>query len=83
MRCLIGLLLTQSSVNQFGSSALAGYSTGMRLESLGIVPMITTSNTVSTFTAQNLGVNQMERIRQGYRPVFPICVSWDGQLLHH
>lgn len=50
----IGMLLTQSSVNYFGSSALAGYSAGSRLESLGIVPMIATGNAMSPFTAQNL-----------------------------
>lgn len=51
----IGMLLTQSAVNQFGSSAVAGYSAGMRLESVCIVPMIATGNAMSTFTAQNLG----------------------------
>lgn len=56
----IGILLTQSAVNRFGSSALAGYSAGMRLESLAIVPMIATGNAVSTFTAQNLGAGQKE-----------------------
>lgn len=63
----IGMLLTQSSVNQFGSSALAGYSAGMRLESIAIVPMIGTGNAMSTFTAQNLGAGQPDRVRQGYR----------------
>ena len=50
----IGMLLTQSAVNRFGSSALAGFSAGSRLESLCIVPMIATGNAMSTFTAQNL-----------------------------
>ncbi len=60
----IGMLLTQSAVNHFGSSALAGYSAGMRLESLCIVPMIATGNAMSTFTAQNLGAgNQSVCIR--------------------
>ncbi len=72
----IGMLLTQSAVNQFGSSALAGYSAGMRLESIAIVPMIATGNAVSTFTAQNLGAAQIDRIKQGYRNAYGIIASF-------
>ena len=62
----IGMLLVQSVVNGFGSSVLAGYTAGMRIESICIVPMIATGNAVSTFTAQNLGAGQSERVRRGY-----------------
>ena len=62
----IGMLLVQSVVNSFGSSALAGYSAGMRIESICIVPMIATGNAVSTFTAQNIGAKQPERVKKGY-----------------
>ena len=62
----IGMLLVQSVVNGFGSSVLAGYTAGMRIESICIVPMIATGNAVSTFTAQNLGAGQPERVRRGY-----------------
>ena len=62
----IGMLLVQSVVNGFGSSVLAGYTAGMRIESICIVPMIAPGNAVSTFTAQNLGAGQSERVRRGY-----------------
>ena len=61
----IGMLLVQSVVNGFGSSVLAGYTSGMRIESICIVPMIATGNAVSTFTAQNLGAGQPERVKKG------------------
>lgn len=77
----IGMLLTQSAVNRFGSSTLAGYSAGMRLESLLIVPMIATGNAVSTFTAQNLGAGQIKRIRQGYRSAYGIILSFGAVIL--
>lgn len=72
----IGMLLTQSSVNQFGPYALAGYTAGMRLESIAIVPMIGTGNAVSTFTAQNLGAGQPDRVRQGYRISYGIIAGF-------
>lgn len=62
----IGMLLVQSVVNGFGSSVLAGYSSAIRVENLCIVPMICLGNAMSTFTAQNLGAGQKERVRKGY-----------------
>ncbi|HBA63609.1 MAG TPA: MATE family efflux transporter [Lachnospiraceae bacterium] len=84
----IGMLLTQSAVNQFGSSAVAGYSAGSRLESLCIVPMIATGNAMSTFTAQNLGAGKQERVREGYRAAYGIIIGFSlfliliSQLFH-
>lgn len=63
----IGMLLVQSVVNGFGSSVLAGYTAGMRIESICIVPMIASGNAVSTFTAQNLGAGAPDRVKRGYR----------------
>lgn len=77
----IGMLLTQSAVNQFGSSALAGYSAGTRLESICIVPMIATGNAMSTFTAQNLGAGKPERVRQGYHAAYGIIISFGVVLI--
>lgn len=72
----IGMLLVQSVVNSFGSSVLAGYSAGMRVESICIVPMIATGNAISTFTAQNLGSGQIDRVRKGYRVGYGIIISF-------
>ena len=77
----VGMLLTQSAVNRFGSSALAGYSAGMRLESLCIVPMIATGNAMSTFTAQNLGAGKPERVREGYHAAYGIITGFGALLI--
>ena len=62
----VGMLLVQSVVNGFGSSVLAGYTAGTRIESVCIVPMIASGNAVSTFTAQNLGAGKADRVKKGY-----------------
>lgn len=77
----VGMLLTQSAVNQFGSSALAGYSAGTRLESLCIVPMIAAGNAMSTFTAQNLGAGKAERVRKGYHAAYGIIICFGVVLI--
>ena len=63
----IGMMLVQSVVNSFGAQMLAGYSAGMRIESICIVPMAAMGNVMSSFTAQNLGAKQQERVVKGYR----------------
>lgn len=68
----VGMLLVQVVVNGFGSSALAGFTAGMRIETICIVPMIATGNAMSAFTAQNLGARQVKRVKQGYRACYMI-----------
>lgn len=77
----IGMLLTQSAVNRFGSSAVAGYSAGMRLESVCIVPMIATGNAMSTFTAQNLGAGNQDRVKEGYRAAIGIVIGFGAGII--
>ena len=71
----IGILLVQSVVNSFGASVLAGYSAGMRIESISIVPMLAMGNAMSTFTAQNVGAGQLERVNKGYRMCYAAVLS--------
>lgn len=72
----IGMLLVQSVVNGFGSSVLAGYTAGMRIESICVVPMIACGNAVSTFTAQNLGAGSPQRVKEGYHAAVKIVVAF-------
>lgn len=66
----VGMMLVQSVVNSFGAEALAGYSAGMRIESFCIVPMAAMGNAISAYTAQNIGAQQTERVRKGYRSAY-------------
>jgi len=72
----MGILLVQSVVNTFGSSVMAGYSAGTRIESLSIVPMIAVGNAMSTFTAQNMGAGNVKRVKQGYRACYLILACF-------
>ena len=63
----IGMLLVQSVINGFGSSVMAGYAAATRIESISIVPMLAIGNAMSTYTAQNMGAGQPERVKTGYR----------------
>lgn len=63
----IGLMLVQAAVNGFGSEVLAGFTASTRVESLIIVPFIAIGNSLSSYTAQNLGAGKPERVAYGYR----------------
>ena len=63
----IGMMLVQSVVNGFGTEALAGYSAGMRIESICCVFMNGYGTALSAYAAQNLGAGNPERVRKGYR----------------
>ena len=72
----IGMMLVQSVVNSFGAQMLAGYSAGMRIESICIVPMAVMGNVMSSFTAQNLGAKQQERVVKGYHTAYGIVFGF-------
>ena len=84
----IGMMLVQSVVNSFGAQMLAGYSAGMRVESICIVPMAALGNAMSSYTAQNLGAGQTERVTKGYRAalklvaVFAVLLCLILELFH-
>ena len=77
----IGMLLVQSVVNGFGSSVLAGYASGTRIESICIVPMIAMGNAMSTFTAQNMGAGSIDRVKRGYRAAYGIVFGFAAVIL--
>lgn len=62
----IGMMLVQSVVNSFGAESLAGFSAGMRIESICIVPMAAVGNAISSYTAQNIDAGQLKRVSKGY-----------------
>jgi len=63
----VGMLFVQTVVNRFGSSVVAGYTAACKIDSIAIVPMLAVGNAMSTFTAQNIGAKQPERVKSGYK----------------
>lgn len=68
----IGMMLVQSVVNSFGAQVLAGFSAGMRVESICIVPMSAMGNVMSSYTAQNIGAGKFDRVKKGYHTGYGI-----------
>ena len=72
----IGMMLVQSVVNAFGSLTLAGYSAAIRIDNIVTVPYGAMMNSMSSYSAQNLGAKKNDRIAKGYRSALLIVIAF-------
>ncbi len=61
-----GIMAVQGLVNSYGDDLMAGYASATKVDSIAVMPMLNISTALSTYTAQNLGANKLERIKQGH-----------------
>lgn len=61
----VGNILIQGIINAFGASVMAGYAASIKLNNLAVSSYMTIGNGVSNYTAQNLGAQKIERVREG------------------
>jgi putative MATE family efflux protein len=74
----VGNIIVQGTINGFGPGVMAGYAASVKLNNLVITSLTTLGNGISNFTAQNLGAEKPERVKEGFRAgvklVWIICV---------
>ena len=63
----VGNVFIQKLINGFGSSVIAGFSAAMKLNIFTINALYAFSNSVSSFTAQNMGAKKYNRIKSGMK----------------
>lgn len=73
-------IIVQSTVNSFGANAVTGWGLAGRLDA--IVWMVTEALgvAITTFSAQNFGARNYERMRQGYHASLVITVTLVGSM---
>lgn len=65
-----GYLALQRVVNHFGgiyAGLMSGATAGQRVESFVMIPMFAFGTAMSTFTGQNIGAGDLERVKRGRR----------------
>lgn len=64
---VIGLanVVVQSNINSFGAAAMAGCGAVSKLEGFSFLPIMSFSQSLSTFVGQNLGAGRHDRVRRG------------------
>ena len=74
----IGTIMIQSSINACGIGVTAGYAAGIKIHNMVVAAFTTLGNGISNFTAQNIGANQLERVKEGRKVgiqmVWMLCV---------
>lgn len=63
----VGNLFIQGLVNSCGIDVMAGYSSAIKLNTFAVTCFSTVGNSVSSFTAQNIGALEYARVKKGYK----------------
>lgn len=69
-----GILMVQGLVNSFGTTIMAAFTAGVKIDTFAYLPVQDFGNAFSTFVAQNYGAEKHNRIRKGTREAFAISI---------
>lgn len=72
----LGILAVQGLVNSFGTTVMAAFAAGVKIDAFAYLPVQDFGNAFSIFTAQNYGARQTERIKKGIRTSFIISMGF-------
>lgn len=62
-----GTMVQQSAINTFGSTAVAAFTSASKFQNLMTQNMIAMGQTMATYSGQNFGAGDIDRIREGVR----------------
>jgi putative MATE family efflux protein len=62
----LGMLALSRIVNAFGTSVIAAYTAGTRLETFATMPAMNFAMALSAFVGQNVGAGRLDRVRRGF-----------------
>lgn len=71
-----GIIIMQTAINGFGSTAVAAYTAASKIENVLMQGMIAMGQTMATFCGQNMGANKLDRIRQGVKTAVKIEIIY-------
>lgn len=74
-------VIVQSNINSFGSLAMAGCGSYTKIDGFAILPVMSFSMALTTFTGQNMGAKKFDRVKQGAKTgllmsiLTTVCIS--------
>ena len=72
----LGILAVQGLVNSFGTTVMAAFAAGVKIDAFAYLPVQDFGNAFSIFIAQNYGARQPDRIRKGIRVAVATSLSF-------
>ena len=73
-------MVFQAQVNSFGATVVSGYIAAIKIEDFAFIPLMNLGNSMSTFTAQNIGAGKIDRVKRGFRDLCIMCLALGGAL---
>ena len=71
----LGGMSVQRLVNSCGTVTVAAYTAANKIDSMAIQPIVSLGMAVSVFTAQNMGANNIDRIKLGLKQTLKVMIS--------
>ena len=71
-----GILLIQRLVDSFGPVVMAAFAAAVKIDAFAYLPVQEFGNAFSTFSAQNYGAGQSDRLRQGLRQATAVSAAF-------
>ncbi len=72
----IGMIMIQTLVNSYGSTVMAGYTLGLKMESLFGSMGFAVASAMQIFAGQNVGAGDYERVHKGFRSAMLIALCY-------
>lgn len=72
----LGVVIMQFSINGLGADSIAAFAVAARIESMAVEPLRSFGMAMTTFTAQNYGAKQYNRILKGVRQCLYITIGF-------
>mgnify|MGYP000896791124 CR=1 FL=1 len=70
-----GMIALYGIVNSYGTDVVAAYSIALRIESIPLMLAMSFAAAIAPFVGQNVGANQMQRVKKGYRSALVMTSS--------
>lgn len=69
-------VIVQSNINSFGSLAMAGCGAYTKIDGFAILPVMSFSMALTTFTGQNIGAKKYDRVKKGAKTgILMSCIT--------
>lgn len=71
----LGFMALTRIVNNFGTDAIAAFTAAGRIDTFASMPIMSFGMAITTFVAQNIGANKLDRVKEGVKKTFIYSAS--------
>ena len=71
----LGVLLLQRLINSYGSTFMAGFSAGAKIDAFVFMPIMSFGSAMTTFVGQNIGAKRLDRVKIGVRTTLALALG--------